>query len=111
MSMPASNRLAHRLKVMPAPTATSGVEENIRYTRLLDKRLKAIPEVELAVGKWGRVNSALDPAPIQMYETTINYLPEYILDENGQRARFKTDGKGRFVLKNGRVYDPAKGFI
>lgn len=96
--------------LMPTSMPHSGVEENIRYTRLLDKRLKAIPEVELAVGKWGRVNSALDPAPIQMYETTINYLPEYILDENGQRARFKTDGKGRFVLKNGRVYDPAKGF-
>ena len=96
--------------LMPTSMPHSGVEENIRYTRLLDKRLKAIPEVELAVGKWGRVNSALDPAPIQMYETTINYLPEYILDENGQRARFKTDGKGRFVLKNGSVYDPAKGF-
>ena len=96
--------------LMPTSMPHSGVEENIRYTRLLDKRLKAIPEVELAVGKWGRVNSALDPAPIQMYETTINYLPEYILDENGQRARFKTDGKGRFVLKNGGVYDPAKGF-
>ena len=96
--------------LMPTSMPHSGVEENIHYTRLLDKRLKAIPEVELAVGKWGRVNSALDPAPIQMYETTINYLPEYILDENGQRARFKTDGKGRFVLKNGGVYDPAKGF-
>ena len=96
--------------LMPTSMPHSGVEENIRYTHLLDKRLKAIPEVELAVGKWGRVNSALDPAPIQMYETTINYLPEYILDENGQRARFKTDGKGRFVLKNGGVYDPAKGF-
>lgn len=96
--------------LMPTSMPHSGVEENIRYARLLDKRLKAIPEVELAVGKWGRVNSALDPAPIQMYETTINYLPEYILDENGQRARFKTDGKGRFVLKNGSVYDPAKGF-
>ena len=96
--------------LMPTSMPHSGVEENIRYARLLDKRLKAIPEVELAVGKWGRVNSALDPAPIQMYETTINYLPEYILDENGRRARFKTDGKGRFVLKNGGVYDPAKGF-
>ena len=96
--------------LMPTSMPHSGVEENIRYARLLDKRLKAIPEVELAVGKWGRVNSALDPAPIQMYETTINYLPEYILDENGQRARFKTDGKGRFVLKNGGVYDPTKGF-
>ena len=106
--MPALNEGSFML--MPTSMPHSGVEENIRYTRLLDKRLKAIPEVELAVGKWGRVNSALDPAPIQMYETTINYLPEYILDENGQRARFKTDGKGRFVLKNGGVYDPAKGF-
>ena len=75
--------------LMPTSMPHSGVEENIRYCKIIDQRLKAIPEVESAVGKWGRVESALDPAPIQMYETTINYKPEYKLDENGQRARDK----------------------
>lgn len=96
--------------LMPTSMPHSGVEENIRNCQILDRRIKAIPEVESAVGKWGRVESALDPAPIQMYETTINYKPEYMLDEDGQRARFKTDRHGRFVLKGGAVYDPAREF-
>lgn len=96
--------------LMPTSMPHTGVEENIRYCKILDRRIKAIPEVESVVGKWGRVNSALDPAPIQMYETVINYRPEYMLDENGHRARFKTDSRGRFVLQGGGVYDPADGF-
>jgi len=96
--------------LMPTSMPNSGVEQNIDNIKILDRRLKAIPEVETAVGKWGRANSALDPAPIQMYEVTINYLPEYMLDADGQRAKFRTDVHGRFMLKGGRVYDPSKGF-
>lgn len=96
--------------LMPTSMPHSGVEENINNCRIIDRRLKSIPEVESAVGKWGRANSALDPAPIQMYETTINYLPEYMLDEDGHRARFKTDIHGRFMLKGGRTYDPSREF-
>ena len=75
---------------------------------MLDKRLTAIPEVEIAVGKWGRVNSALDPAPVQMFENTINYRSEYILDEDGHRERFKVDRNGNFLLTGGSKYNPAK---
>ena len=96
--------------LMPTSMPHTGVDENIRYCKILDRRIQAIPEVESVVGKWGRVNSALDPAPIQMYETVINYRPEYMLDEDGHRARFKTDARGRFVLRGGGVYDPAEGF-
>ena len=39
--------------------------------------------MESVVGKWGRVNSALDPAPTSMYENVINYKSEYILNESG----------------------------
>lgn len=97
---------------MPMPTSMphSGVEQNPRLCRQLDLRVSQIPEVESVVGKRGRAGSALDPAPIQMYETTVNYRPEYMPDDDGQRASFKTDGKGRFVLKGGATYDPAKGF-
>ena len=96
--------------LMPTSMPHSGVEQNLQNIEKLDRRLKGIPEVELAVGKWGRVNSALDPAPIQMYENTINYRPEYMLDENGQRERFKVDRKNRFILIGGKTYDPEKGF-
>ena len=80
--------------LMPTSMPHTGVEENIRYCQILDRRIKSIPEVESVVGKWGRVNSALDPAPIQMYETVINYKSEYVLDEDGRRQRFK-DGYHR----------------
>lgn len=46
--------------LMPTSMPHSGVEQNLQNIEKLDRRLKGIPEVELAVGKWGRVNSALD---------------------------------------------------
>lgn len=65
--------------LMPTSMPHTGIEQNLDYVEKLDKRLAAIPEVETAIGKWGRVNSALDPAPVQMFENTINYRPEYII--------------------------------
>ena len=94
--------------LMPTSMPHSSVEKNLQYVEILDKRLSTIPEVEVAVGKWGRINSALDPAPVQMFENTINYRPEYILDENGRRMRFKVDRHDRFILKGGGKYDPGK---
>ena len=96
--------------LMPTTMPHSGVEENLDVIRLLDKKVNSIPEVENVVGKWGRVNSALDPAPISMYENVINYKPEYILDEAGHRLRFKTDDNGAFILKDGTKYNPKDGY-
>ncbi len=90
--------------LMPTSMPHTGVEENIRYCKILDRRIKSIPEIESVVGKWGRVNSALDPAPIQMYETVINYKPEYELDENGHRKRFN-DGYHRLWRPEIRTQD------
>ena len=101
--MPSLNEGSYLL--MPTSMPHSSIEKNLQYIELLDKRLSAIPEVEVAVGKWGRVNSALDPAPVQMFENTINYRPEYKLDENGQRERFKVNGEGEFLLKNGKTFN------
>jgi Cu(I)/Ag(I) efflux system membrane protein CusA/SilA len=94
--------------LMPTSMPHSSIEKNLDYIETLDKRLAAIPEVEIAVGKWGRVNSALDPAPVQMFENTINYRPEYILDENGHRMQFNVDKNGSYLLRNGSKYDPDK---
>jgi Cu(I)/Ag(I) efflux system membrane protein CusA/SilA len=94
--------------LMPTSMPHSSIEKNLEYIETLDKRLSTIPEVEVAVGKWGRVNSALDPAPIQMFENTINYRPEYILDENGHRMQFKIDRHGNFILKNKKLFNPDK---
>lgn len=98
--------------LMPTSMPHAGVAQNIEYVKLLDQRLSSIPEVELAVGKWGRVNSALDPANIQMFENIINYKPEYVLDQDGRRKRFKTNSSGAYLLKNNSTYNPNKeGFV
>ncbi|HUX95808.1 MAG TPA: efflux RND transporter permease subunit [Bacteroidales bacterium] len=92
--------------LMPTTMPHSGIAENLDIIELLDKRLNSIPEVENVVGKWGRVNSALDPAPTSMYENVINYKSEYILNEAGHRMRFKVDKNNAFILKDGTLYNP-----
>ncbi|MDA3952871.1 MAG: efflux RND transporter permease subunit [Bacteroidales bacterium] len=92
--------------LMPTTMPHSGIEENIEVIRILDKKVNSIPEVESVVGKWGRVNSALDPAPTSMFENVINYKSEYILNEKGHRVRFKVNKKGAFILNDGTIYNP-----
>ncbi|PKP51459.1 MAG: cation transporter [Bacteroidetes bacterium HGW-Bacteroidetes-1] len=87
--------------LMPTSMPHSGVEFNRKVIGQLDMLLTNIPEVELTVGKLGRVESALDPAPVSMYENIINYKSEYALNDKGHRIRFRTDRDDRFVLKNG----------
>lgn len=96
--------------LMPTSMPHTGIEQNLQFIETLDKRISNIPEVEITVGKWGRVNSALDPAPTQMFENTISYRSEFILDENGHRKRFKTNRDGEFLLKGGLTYNPKDGF-
>ncbi len=100
--MPALNEGSFLL--MPTTMPHSSVAENMEVIAEVDKHLSSIPEIESVVGKWGRVNSALDPAPTSMYENTINYLPEYILNEDGHRVRFKVNKDKAFVLKDGNTY-------
>jgi copper/silver efflux system protein len=42
----------------------------------MDKKLKAIPEVERVFGKLGRADTSTDPAPVTMVETTILLKPK-----------------------------------
>jgi copper/silver efflux system protein len=87
--------------LMPTSMPHSGVEANQRIVAQLDMLLANIPEVELAVGKAGRAETALDPAPISMFENVINYKPEFVINAKGRRETFKTDKKGRFLLVSG----------
>src|SRR5690606_31664151 len=45
-----------------------------------------------------------------MFENTINYIPEFYLDEDGHRERFKVNRAGKFLLKNGNTYSVSDGF-
>ena len=95
--------------LMPTSMPHSGMQENIKNLRLLDMAVTAIPEVETVVGKAGRVNSALDPAPMSMYENVILYKSEYKTDENGHRIRFKYES-GEYVRDDyGELIPDKKG--
>ena len=88
--------------LMPTSMPHSGVEENKRVLQQLDMAVASIPEIETVVGKAGRTESALDPAPLSMYENIIQYKPEYMLNENEERQRYKINEDGLFELKDGR---------
>lgn len=92
--MPALDEGAFLL--MPTSMPHAGLEQNRQVLRMLDMAVTGIPEVESVVGKLGRTESALDPAPISMYENVINYKSEYLTDENGRRLRFRKQN-GEFV--------------
>ncbi len=87
--------------LMPTSLPHAGIEENKRVLKQLDMAVATIPEVETVVGKAGRVESALDPAPLSMYENIIRYKPEYVESKEGKRIRFKVNKNGFYELKDG----------
>lgn len=95
--------------LMPTSLPHSGTEENKRVLQLLDMAVASLPEVETVVGKAGRVESALDPAPVSMYENIITYKPEFILDEKGNPKTFRVDDNDNFVLKSGKSFANSLG--
>ncbi|GAB5538771.1 MAG: efflux RND transporter permease subunit [Salibacteraceae bacterium] len=96
--MPALNEGSFLL--MPTSLPHAGVEENKRVLQQLDMAVATIPEIETVVGKAGRTESALDPAPLSMYENVIQYKSEYMRNASGERQRYRVNDDGLFVLKN-----------
>jgi Cu(I)/Ag(I) efflux system membrane protein CusA/SilA len=76
---------------MPTTMPHASIGEATDVLRKLDLAMASVPEVAQVVGKLGRVESPLDPAPISMIETVINYKSEYLTDEQGRRLRFRFD--------------------
>ena len=87
--------------LMPTSLPHSGVEENKRVLQQLDMAVATIPEIETVVGKSGRTESALDPAPLSMYENMIQYKSEYMRNSKGKIQRYKVNDDGAFELKDG----------
>lgn len=87
--------------LMPTSLPHAGVAENKRVLQQLDMAVAGIPEIKTVVGKSGRTESALDPAPLSMYENIIQYKSEYMEDSDGSPQRYKVNKDGFFVLKDG----------
>jgi Cu(I)/Ag(I) efflux system membrane protein CusA/SilA len=76
---------------MPTTMPHASIGEVLEVLQYQDKAISAIPEVTEVVGKLGRAETPLDPAPVSMIETVINYHPEYISDKNGNHLTFRID--------------------
>ena len=82
---------------MPTTMVHASIGEALEILADQDRAFQAIPEIESVVGKIGRAETPLDPAPISMIETVINYKPEYVTDRNGRRINFRFDRRtGQF---------------
>lgn len=60
------------------PTALPGlsVGKAAELLQQTDRLIKTLPEVESVYGKAGRAETATDPAPLEMFETTIQFKPK-----------------------------------
>lgn len=76
---------------MPTTMPHASIGAAMDVLQLQNRLLVSIPEVDSVVGKIGRADSPLDPAPISMIETFISYKSEYKTDQNGNRLKFRYD--------------------
>jgi len=63
--------------VLYMPSALPGIStaKASELLQLTDRLIKTLPEVATVFGKAGRGESATDPAPMEMFETTIHFKP------------------------------------
>jgi len=85
---------------MPTMMVHASIGEAMDVLSKQDMSLQSIPEVDSVVGKIGRAETPLDPAPISMIETVINYRPEYITDKDGRRIKFRYDKSAREFVRD-----------
>jgi Cu(I)/Ag(I) efflux system membrane protein CusA/SilA len=64
------------LLYMPSSLPGVSITQARQNLEMTDKIIKTFPEVATVFGKAGRANTALDPAGLDMYETTVNLKPE-----------------------------------
>ena len=94
---------------MPTTMAHASIGEALDILHKQNQAMEGIPEVESVVGKIGRAESALDPAPVGMIETVVNYKSEYISDASGHRLNFAYDKSAGAFLRDaagGLIPDP-----
>jgi Cu(I)/Ag(I) efflux system membrane protein CusA/SilA len=64
------------LLYMPSALPGLSVAKASQLLQQTDRLIKTVPEVETVFGKAGRAETATDPAPLEMFETTIQFKPQ-----------------------------------
>ncbi len=63
------------LLYMPSALPGLSAEKASELLQQTDRLIRTLPEVKTVFGKAGRAESATDPAPLEMFETTIQFKP------------------------------------
>ena len=63
------------LLYMPSALPGIGAGKAAELLQQTDRLIKTVPEVQTVFGKAGRAETATDPAPLEMFETTIQFKP------------------------------------
>ncbi|QNP40762.1 efflux RND transporter permease subunit [Lysobacter solisilvae (ex Woo and Kim 2020)] len=63
------------LLYMPSALPGLSAGKASQLLQLTDRMLKTVPEVDHVFGKAGRAETATDPAPLEMFETTVTFKP------------------------------------
>ena len=63
------------LLYMPSALPGLSISKASELLQQTDRLIKTVPEVERVFGKAGRADTATDPAPLEMFETTIQFKP------------------------------------
>ncbi len=64
------------LLYMPITVPGISIAEAKRLLTWQDQQIRSVPEVALVFGKTGRAETALDPAPLSMFETVVRLKPK-----------------------------------
>ena len=64
------------LLYMPSALPGLSVAKASELLQQTDRLIKTVPEVASVFGKAGRAETATDPAPVEMFETTIQFKPQ-----------------------------------
>jgi len=99
---------------MPIISYHGSIGESLEALKFQSRVITNVPEVKNVYGKLGRVDSALDPAPVGMHESIVHYKSEYKTDDSGRRInfaydtekdQFKRDAEGNLIRdEDGRPY-------
>jgi Cu(I)/Ag(I) efflux system membrane protein CusA/SilA len=63
------------LLYMPSALPGLSAQKAAQLLQQTDRLIKTVPEVDHVFGKAGRAETATDPAPLEMFETTIQFKP------------------------------------
>ena len=85
---------------MPTTMPHASIGEVLDILQKQDVAIQGLPEVKTVVGKLGRAQSPLDPAPVSMIETLVTYKPKYLLNEKGKPLRFRFDPSESGLFRN-----------